>query len=84
MLDILAVEYMIKYFFLAIIRLTWYLMQHIELVAPSASDSEISTFDVVGPVCESADFLGKERELPTPNKVVSYLFKNRHSHAMFL
>lgn len=25
-------------------------------------------FDIVGPVCESADFLGKERELPTPSK----------------
>lgn len=24
------------------------------------------TFDVVGPVCESADFLGKERRLATP------------------
>ena len=26
----------------------------------------MQTFDVVGPVCESADFLGKERALPTP------------------
>lgn len=24
-------------------------------------------FDVVGPVCESSDFLGLARELPTPN-----------------
>jgi diaminopimelate decarboxylase len=24
-------------------------------------------FDIVGPVCESADFLGKERPLPTPS-----------------
>ena len=24
------------------------------------------TYDVVGPVCESADFLGKDRELPRP------------------
>lgn len=23
-------------------------------------------FDVVGPVCESADFLGKDRRLPSP------------------
>jgi diaminopimelate decarboxylase len=28
----------------------------------------VKTFDVVGPVCESADFLGKERELPTPKR----------------
>lgn len=40
--------------------------QHIELVSPAQPDSEVSTFDVVGPVCESADFLGKERDLPTP------------------
>ncbi|HOT92600.1 MAG TPA: diaminopimelate decarboxylase [Anaerolineae bacterium] len=29
-------------------------------------NGEICTFDIVGPVCESADFLGKVRELPTP------------------
>lgn len=38
--------------------------QHIELTAPSSGETQ--TFDIVGPVCESADFLGKERELPTP------------------
>lgn len=47
------------------------LLQHIELVSPPLPDAEISTFDVVGPVCESADFLGKDRELPTPPKVIS-------------
>ena len=25
------------------------------------------TYDIVGPVCESADFLGKERHLSTPS-----------------
>lgn len=45
-------------------------LQHIELVSPSPPNAEISTFDVVGPVCESADFLGKDRELPTPTKVM--------------
>ncbi|KAF2301873.1 hypothetical protein GH714_030084 [Hevea brasiliensis] len=40
--------------------------QHIELVSPAPTNAEVSTFDVVGPVCESADFLGKDRELPTP------------------
>lgn len=44
-------------------------MQHIELVAPPPHDAEVCTFDVVGPVCESADFLGKDRELPTPLEV---------------
>jgi len=45
-------------------------MQHIELVSPAPSNAEITTFDVVGPVCESADFLGKGRELSTPAKVI--------------
>lgn len=40
--------------------------QHIELTAPSSAPKAV--FDIVGPVCESADFLGKERELNTPNK----------------
>lgn len=48
-------------------------MQHIELVSPPPSDAEVSTFDVVGPVCESADFLGKDRELPTPAKVYTFI-----------
>ncbi|MCY4402488.1 MAG: diaminopimelate decarboxylase [Candidatus Poribacteria bacterium] len=38
--------------------------QHIEFIEPV--DGKVETFDIVGPVCESADFLGKERELPTP------------------
>ena len=38
--------------------------QHIELIEPISSKIEI--FDVVGPVCESADFLGKGRQLPNP------------------
>ncbi|MEW5302539.1 MAG: hypothetical protein WDW38_002308 [Sanguina aurantia] len=38
--------------------------QHIELTAPSTGPELV--FDIVGPVCESADFLGKDRALPTP------------------
>ena len=38
--------------------------QHIELTGSSTSGVEM--YDIVGPVCESADFLGKERMLPTP------------------
>lgn len=33
--------------------------QHIALTAPHSSPED--TYDVVGPVCESADFLGKDR-----------------------
>lgn len=33
----------------------------------NADDAEQVTYDVVGPVCESADFLGKERHLATPH-----------------
>jgi len=37
---------------------------HIDFIEPV--DGEPRIFDVVGPVCESADFLGKARTLPTP------------------
>jgi diaminopimelate decarboxylase len=40
--------------------------QLIELTAPTSSPKQV--FDVVGPVCESSDFLGKDRELPTPSE----------------
>lgn len=40
--------------------------QHIEFIEPVVGEMEI--FDIVGPVCESADFLGKERKLPTPSE----------------
>lgn len=39
--------------------------QHIQLTAPCAD--ELKTFDIVGPVCESGDFLGKDRDLPSPS-----------------
>lgn len=42
--------------------------QHIELTAPCSGPK--ATFDIVGPVCESADFLGKDRELNTPGEFV--------------
>ena len=40
--------------------------QHIELTAPC--NNAIDTFDIVGPVCESGDYLGKDRVLPTPSQ----------------
>ena len=40
--------------------------QHIDFIEPI--DGEVVTYDVVGPVCESADFLGKDRRLPTPHE----------------
>ncbi|KAF5832992.1 DAP decarboxylase [Dunaliella salina] len=40
--------------------------QHIDLTAPNSNPPQV--FDVVGPVCESADFLGKDRTLPTPSE----------------
>ena len=43
--------------------------QHIEVAEPCKG--EVKTFDIVGPVCESADFLGKDRELPTPDEGMS-------------
>ncbi|XP_072982785.1 probable diaminopimelate decarboxylase, chloroplastic [Typha latifolia] len=56
--------------------------QHIELVSPPSSDAEVSTFDVVGPVCESADFLGKDRELPTPAKGAGLVVHDAGAYCM--
>ncbi|XP_031478321.1 diaminopimelate decarboxylase 1, chloroplastic-like [Nymphaea colorata] len=56
--------------------------QHIELLAPPLPDAEISTFDVVGPVCESADFLGKDRELPTPEKGAGLVVHDAGAYCM--
>jgi len=39
---------------------------HIGFIEPV--DGEPQVFDIVGPVCESADFLGKARMLPTPHE----------------
>jgi diaminopimelate decarboxylase len=35
------------------------------------SEIQESRDDIVGPVCESVDFLGKDRELPKPDQSVS-------------
>ncbi|XP_065868261.1 diaminopimelate decarboxylase 2, chloroplastic-like [Euphorbia lathyris] len=56
--------------------------QHIELVSPEAPNAEVSTFDVVGPVCESADFLGKNRELPTPSKGAGLVVHDAGAYCM--
>ncbi|TYH90249.1 hypothetical protein ES332_A13G037100v1 [Gossypium tomentosum] len=56
--------------------------QHIELVSPTPPDADVSTFDVVGPVCESADFLGKERELPTPAKGTGLVVHDAGAYCM--
>ncbi len=40
---------------------------HIELVSSNSANDEMELYDIVGPVCESADFLGKNRKLPKPN-----------------
>jgi diaminopimelate decarboxylase len=48
-----------------LIRPSLYQAHHeIGFVEPVAGETKF--FDIVGPICESADFLGKERELPTP------------------
>ncbi|XP_068642646.1 diaminopimelate decarboxylase 1, chloroplastic-like [Aristolochia californica] len=56
--------------------------QHIELISPPPSDAETSVFDVVGPVCESADFLGKDRELPTPPKGAGLVVHDAGAYCM--
>ncbi|KAL0386948.1 UNVERIFIED_CONTAM: Diaminopimelate decarboxylase 1, chloroplastic [Sesamum radiatum] len=56
--------------------------KHIELVSPPPPDAETSTFDVVGPVCESADFFGKDRELPTPTKGAGLVVHDAGAYCM--
>uniref|UniRef100_A0A0D6QYP7 diaminopimelate decarboxylase n=1 Tax=Araucaria cunninghamii TaxID=56994 RepID=A0A0D6QYP7_ARACU len=56
--------------------------QHIELIAPPLTDAEISTYDIVGPVCESADFLGKDRKLPTPAKGAGLVVHDAGAYCM--
>ncbi|KAF8410563.1 hypothetical protein HHK36_003094 [Tetracentron sinense] len=58
------------------------LVQHIELISPPPPNAEISTFDVVGPVCESADFLGKDRELSTPAKGAGLVVHDAGAYCM--
>ncbi|KAI8003528.1 hypothetical protein LOK49_LG08G00024 [Camellia lanceoleosa] len=55
---------------------------HIELVSPSSPGAGIYTFDVVGPVCESADFLGKDRELPTPTSGAGLVVHDAGAYCM--
>ncbi|RDX79095.1 Diaminopimelate decarboxylase 1, chloroplastic, partial [Mucuna pruriens] len=56
--------------------------QHIELVSPPPANAEIANFDVVGPVCESADFLGKNRQLPTPAKGTGLVVHDAGAYCM--
>jgi diaminopimelate decarboxylase len=40
--------------------------QLITLTEPGVAGEQMATYDIVGPVCESSDFLGKARVLPLP------------------
>ena len=40
--------------------------QHIQLIEPV--EGAVEMYDIVGTVCESSDFLGKARSLPTPHE----------------
>lgn len=44
-----------------------------QLASVKLDDSDYKVFDVVGPICETGDVLGHDRELPTstkPNDVI--------------
>ncbi|OIW20548.1 hypothetical protein TanjilG_14486 [Lupinus angustifolius] len=56
--------------------------QHIELISPAPANAEVANFDVVGPVCESADFLGKDRQLPTPAKGTGLVVHDAGAYCM--
>ena len=44
--------------------------QHIEFAEPMPKEGSgnYKTFDVVGPICDSIDYFGKNRKLPCPNE----------------
>jgi len=54
--------------------------QHIELTAPC--DGPEASFDIVGPVCESADFLGKDRVLRTPRPLTGLAVHDAGAYCM--
>ena len=56
--------------------------QHIQFIEPV--DGEVREYDVVGPVCESADFLGKGRPLPEPHEGAGLVVRDAgaYCHAM--
>lgn len=56
--------------------------QHIELTEPAENGTTVQTFDVVGPVCESADFLGKDRMLPTPHQGAGLIVHDAGAYCM--
>ena len=50
-----------------LIRPVLYQAEH-QIVPVLQSSDEIETVDVVGPVCESADFFARDRKLPRTNQ----------------
>jgi len=56
--------------------------QHIELVSPPAAGAKRATFDVVGPVCESSDFLGKDREMAMPERGAGLVVHDAGAYCM--
>lgn len=65
----------------ALIRPTFYdAYQHIELTAPGSG--ELKEFDVVGPVCEPGDFLGKSRLITTPEKGAGIVVMDAGAYCM--
>ncbi|GBG64736.1 hypothetical protein CBR_g46282 [Chara braunii] len=56
--------------------------QHIEFVSPPPRGADLKTYDVVGPVCESADFLGKDRLLPTPERGMGIVVLDAGAYCM--
>merc|ERR1711934_650078 len=56
--------------------------QHIDLDQPVPGAAEKKLFDVVGPVCESADFLGKDRELEVPTPGTGLIVHDAGAYCM--
>jgi diaminopimelate decarboxylase len=67
---------------LFLLMFSLYCVQHIELVSPPAAGAKRATFDVVGPVCESSDFLGKDREMAMPERGAGLVVHDAGAYCM--
>ncbi len=54
-----------------------------DIIPVSGSDGPVKTYDLVGPICESADFLGRDRRLRLrPNEVLAILMTGAYGFSM--
>ena len=50
-----------------------------DIVPVMSTTNKTRTYDIVGPVCETGDFLGKDRALDIVDGAVAYLVRQRET-----